>query len=796
MRGVTPALAAVRRRLAPAAPPRGEAAPLALLLLALSSVFVFGGDRSQFYRPGHHGNITGQTLELAGNLSAEHRFLRFTHRTLDEDGEPAYGVYHRFPPGEYVLLKLAILPFGEDLPRQIMAARLVALAFFAAAAAFAYLALARLLGDRRIALTATLLAWSSYYLLYYADAVSPEIGASLFGVMLVFRGMVAFEREGRFRPLLAKTAIALLLGWHAVALIAPFAALGAASEAWRARGGWRAALAAAVRSRRLAYGLASAAFAGLLLGSNLASEYLVLGDLPTLDSLLRRSATTSGAFDYVGWPAFLEEQLGRIGGAALPFALFDRLGGGAPWLDPWPDPALWPWLAGLGAASCAGALAGALVLRGGAPLAALALAGWCWAIPLRGRAAIHEYDAIFHAGVPLIACALALTGLRRLIGPERAARALPALAVLAAAAFALSAWDMGRVGLGGAEAREQRGLTADFPAVRQATAGKSVVTTVTHWTFAGRFQARNHYLAKGFRQRVPIGSEGEWADASQYDLLFARPDLGGSLTPDNRQVFVYGIGALEERYAAIAARAPDVRSEFEVRAADGALTWTREPCRAEDTAPRFFLHVVPLDAADLPAGRREAGFEEIGFAFGERGLRFGGRCLARLELPEYAIAGVRTGQRHPAAGAIWEASVPVADPSFPRAAAGWEERWAAIAAAEPSLRAAFGVRVEGRTLHYAREECAEADVAARFFLHVVPLDAADLPEERRGSGFDNLDFAFGERGVRYGGRCLASVPLPEYGIARVRTGQFEGDARLWEGEIAFPTPPGSGAPRR
>ena len=786
MRGVIRALAAVRRRLPLRPIPRNEAAALALLLLALSSVFVFGGDRSQFYRPGHHGNISGQTIDLAGNLSAEHRFLLFTHRTLDEDGEPAYGVYHRFPIGAYALIKLAILPFGEDLPRQIMAARLLTLAFFAAAAAFAYLALARLLGDRRIALTATLFAFSSYSLLYYGDMISPEV-ADLFGVMLVFHGMVLFTREGRFRQLLARTAAAVLLCWYVAGLIAPFAALGAASEAWRARGeGWQTALAAAVRGRHFAYGAAAAAFAGLVLGWNLAGEYLVLGELPTLDSLLRRSATSSGAFDYVGWPAFFEGQLGRIGGMTLPFAAFDRLGEGTPWLDPWPDPALWPWLVGLGAVSCAAALAGTFAPRGGVPLAALALAGWGWAIPFRGSAAIHEYEAIFHAGVPLIACALALTGLRRLLGPERAARALPALAVLAAAAFALSAWDMGRVGLGGAEAREQRGLTADFPAVRRATAGKSVVTTVTHWTFAGRFQARNYYLSKGFRQRVPIGSEEEWADASKYDLLFARPDLGGSLTPDNRQVFVYGIGALEERYAAIAARAPDVRSEFEVRAADGALTWTREPCRAEDTAPRFFLHVVPLDAADLPAGRREAGFEELGFAFGERGLRFGGRCLARLELPEYAIAGVRTGQRHPAAGAIWEASVPVADPSFPRAAAGWEERWAAIAAAEPSLRAAFGVRVEGRTLHYAREQCAEADTRARFFLHVVPLDAADLPEERRASGFDNLDFAFGERGVRYGGRCLASVELPEYGIARVRTGQFEGDARLWEGEIAFP----------
>ena len=103
--------------------PRREALPLALLLLALSSVFVFGGDRSQFYRPGHHGNVSGQTVTLAGNLSAEHRFLMFRYRELDERGEPRYAVYNRFPIGPYALVKLAILPFGDDLPQQILAAR-------------------------------------------------------------------------------------------------------------------------------------------------------------------------------------------------------------------------------------------------------------------------------------------------------------------------------------------------------------------------------------------------------------------------------------------------------------------------------------------------------------------------------------------------------------------------------------------------------------------------------------------------------------------------------------------------
>ena len=96
------------------------------------------------------------------------------------------------------------------------------------------------------------------------------------------------------------------------------------------------------------------------------------------------------------------------------------------------------------------------------------------------------------------------------------------------------------------------------------------------------------------------------------------------------------------------------------------------------------------------------------------------------------------------------------------------------------------MRPAGGALHYTREDCTAADTAARFFLHAVPPDAAVLPEDRREAGFGNLDFAFADRGLRHGGRCLASVPLPDYPVARVRTGQFAGGVRLWEGEFALP----------
>ena len=204
------------------------ALPLLLLLLTLSTVFPFGGERGYFYRPWTHTNNTADHLAVAANRSPAHNFLGFYRQTLDAAGAPTYDVYNRFPIGGSLLTKLAILPFGDDSSAQLYAARLLMLLFFTATAVLAYLSLARLTTHRWMALTATLLAFSSPYCLYYNDMVATLVWPDLFGLFLVFHGMVTFVQEGRFRQLLVKTCLALLLGWHVYALLLPFVVLGLA----------------------------------------------------------------------------------------------------------------------------------------------------------------------------------------------------------------------------------------------------------------------------------------------------------------------------------------------------------------------------------------------------------------------------------------------------------------------------------------------------------------------------------------------------------------------------------------
>ena len=85
---------------------------------------------------------------------------------------------------------------------------------------------------------------------------------------------------------------------------------------------------------------------------------------------------------------------------------------------------------------------------------------------------------------------------------------------------------------------------------------------------------------------------------------------------------------------------------------------------------------------------------------------------------------------------------------------------------------------------YARAECDEYDAAPRFNLHILPVNADDLPEDRVEHGFDNRDFFFPAQKVPHGDGCAAVVDLPDYEIAAVATGQFiSGERQIWNGEF-------------
>ena len=99
-------------------------------------------------------------------------------------------------------------------------------------------------------------------------------------------------------------------------------------------------------------------------------------------------------------------------------------------------------------------------------------------------------------------------------------------------------------------------------------------------------------------------------------------------------------------------------------------------------------------------------------------------------------------------------------------------------------------RRPGNLLLYTKEPCAPEHTAAPFFLHITPTDPVDLPPDRRRYGFASRDFSFSDAGFRsgswFGQQCVIEIPLPDYPIAHIRTGQYNPAGEIWSTELTFP----------
>ena len=649
------------------------ALPLLLLLLALSTVFPFGNDRGYFYRPGFDGYITNHVLAIVENLSPDHNFLRFHRQTLDADGAPTYDVYHRFPIGGYLLIKLAILPFADDPSAQRYAARLLMLLCFTATAVLAYLSLARLTTHRWLALTATLLAFSSTYCLYYNDMVATEVGPDLFGVFLVFHGMVLFVQEGRFRQLLGKTCLALLLGWHVYALLLPFVVLGLAGtlvQAVRGLGGVSAfwghlprVTASLLRSRYVALGVVALLFGTAVLSVNFANEYVALNgdtdltDLPSARSMLKRTGLDDRLStrhpEKMAWPAVLKSEGYRIAGMALPYAFAGRVTRPS---DLNTEPGT-PWgrqdVTGiLVAATC---LVGLAFVRHTLLWATLVLSGFCWALPMRHATAFHSFESLFYIGLPLFLFSLVLLFIRR-----RSGRRLSVAVSLAAAAllvFVLSTFQMARVGYTAERVEIQKDKMNDLQAIRTMTVGKVVAASKT--------------LGSGVLHALTgtiLVFEPETTKFADLVLTRSRYHEAALLTPDNRRIFLYRRDGYERHIDHIIEEtgAPLIHAEYrghvtDVYRSDNRLYYVRRPHPKPSGDARFFLHVIPADVSDLPDHRKRWHSDNLDFYFRHTRVPHGTRAVAVRALPDYAVARIRTGQ-FTREGRLWDAEVSFEQP--------------------------------------------------------------------------------------------------------------------------------------
>ena len=224
--------------------------------------------------------------------------------------------------------------------------------------------------------------------------------------------------------------------------------------------------------------------------------------------------------------------------------------------------------------------------------------------------------------------------------------------------------------------------------------------------------------------------------------------------------------------------APILRSRFEVYRSGKRLTLAKDNCPPREAHSRLQIWMYPAREQDLPDS-----YYRVGRTFtGAPIITFDGKCLAQVTLPDYDIGRIEVG----GVGTI------LSDDYVEML----RRRYDALALAEPAIRSEFSVYLQDGALHYLKSECTQRDAAARFYLHILPADASNLPETRLEYGYDNRDFQWRDftgagivpvtrEGIAFEGRCLITVPLPDYDIAAIRTGQFvPGAGRLWGGELA------------
>ena len=656
-----------------------ERRSLALLLLALSAVFVFS-EPERFHRwNSDHAGITLDHLRVALNRSPEHGFLGFDFQLLNSAGERTYQPYNRFPIFGSLLIKAVVLPFADDFEAQIRAARMLMLAFFAAAVVFAYLALKRSTPSPSAALAATALAFSSFGTLHYADMVATEGAMDLFAVMLAFHALVVFVQDGRFAQLLAKVCVAVFIGWHVFALLLPFVVLGLAVE-WL-RGGRVAGL---LRSRLIVLGAVALSFGLSMLALNLALEYSALAEAP-VDGAKRETALTDlpslqALPRRLGWRAeplpghapprsLLQTLFERAGRAALPYAgeqlarvlLGAQPSGALEGVADADRPAkqasggvklraavLW------GGIVCLACLGGLAFSQHRVLLAALASSGFCWGLLAPGSVPQHAFEGMFHVGLALAFFFILLTqsALRTRRWFPRSARLMDGCAGAALLVFVVSSQQMGRLG-GDALQPDFQTLLADMRRIRDVAPPGSVVIPSA---------AQPGFTADLLTGRVLL-SPLNGRQRQRADFVLTREHVAeagaGLLTPENRYLFLYDRSAYDARYATLGDPAAQAGG-WNVHVVGSRLIYTTgKACAAKGTQhePPLFVEIMSSYQA---AHRRPSGrIPRFEFAFHDSAFEVAGRCIAEFALGSHNVGVIRTGQMAPGKGVIWSKELTV-----------------------------------------------------------------------------------------------------------------------------------------
>ena len=467
-------------------------------------------------QPKHHGWVTAQTLAIISKATAENGFVGYALAVKDDQNKPDYLYFDRYPVFFSALFN-KVLSLRSNMSGQIYLAKQVMNLIFLCTLVMAFLIIDKLIGNKPLALTIVLLAFSNPFLLFYKDMVHFDQPA-LFGFLLLIYALALYKLDGLKIPLYISTFVAIGLGrgYASIAILI----LWLVFEAFlilKARG-----LAIGEKIKKI---LRHPSFFLLVIGIAWAASLLSYNvlveahkrNVPVLQTSILMSAENRLSMNQ----AFNQENIDIINWSDFIIGQVDRI-------VKWTFPINQVNLGFLGNSILLGIMflvMGIIIRRQTLEkriiYLILVLSGFAWIFPLRNLAAFHDYTTMYYIGISLVFYLSIFSFLK----PSRETAYYLAIMGLVIYVSALGqVRDLHNQRAGNADQ-----YTYDFMQIVDKIDGKGknvyLADTIPYGPYPAGFYLSGEYLS-------PL-------NVADYVVSRDKTYLPDNLTPDNRLVFLF-----------------------------------------------------------------------------------------------------------------------------------------------------------------------------------------------------------------------------------------------------------------